>query len=180
MKYEDQEISLKNAIAPGDEGYEWSHTLLSGLNGDVETDALNPKLSSEFNLPSIMSFGAAYQLTSRLRLEGNYVHFGWSHFEKLAMDFDIDDIDQDLVFKYDNAWQVRFGLDFAVVEDELNLMFGFVHDTTPQPLQSVSPLLPDSDRNVDTGMPANEEAAYPVGTYSSIANIFGAGVGYHF
>ncbi len=208
MEYEDQEITMENAIAAGSTGYAWSHALLSGLAGE-STDTLHPKLTSEFNLPSIMSFGASYKFSPRVRLEGNYVLFGWSHFEKLAMDFDIDAIDQDIVFTYEDAWQVRFGLDIVAIEDKLNFMLGYVYDNTPQPLASVSPLLPDSDRNdysiglqyktgpwdftasymavigderttIEDGLPANHDPAYPTGTYGSVANIFGAGVGYHF
>ncbi len=209
MKYEDQEISMENALAAGEEGYDWSHTLLTGLNGGTETDTLNPKLTSELNLPYIMSFGASYAFNDRLRLEGNYVYFGWSHFQRLAMDFDNDALDQDIDFSYDDAWQIRLGADITAIDEKLNIMLGYVHDTTPQPLASVSPLLPDSDRNdysiglqlksgpwdftasymavigterttIENGLPANADPAYPAGTYSSIANIFGAGIGYHF
>ncbi len=209
MKYKEQEISMKNMISSGDPGYSWSHGLLTGLNGDVSTDELKPLLSSELNLPYIMSFGASYKITDRVRFEGNYVFFGWSEFEKLVMDFNVDAIDQEIVFNYDDAWQVRFGLDFAAIPEKLNIMAGFVYDTTPQPLSSVSPLLPDSDRQdysigvqyftgnwdftasymavlgeerttIENGLPANHDPAYPTGTYSSVANIFGAGVGYHF
>ena len=34
--------------------------------------------------------------------------------------------------------------------------------------------------NIENGMPANPDPAYPVGTYKNMANIFGAGVGYRF
>ncbi len=210
MKYDAQEISMTNMIEAGQAGYAWSHSLLSGLNGGVETDELKPKLSSEFNLPSMMSFGASYKVTEKVRLEGNYGLFGWKKKKKLAMDFDIDPLDQDIVFDYEDAWQVRFGLDFIAIEDKLNLMAGYVYDTSPQPLSSVSPLLPDSDRQDyslgaqfkagnwdftasymavigeerttinDDGTPANHDPSYPAGTYKSVANIFGAGIGYHF
>jgi len=209
MKYEDKEITMQNMIDAGEAGYDWSHSLLTGLNGDVPTDELKPKLNSEFNLPSIMSFGASYNIAERFRIESNYVYFGWSHFEKLVMDFDIDAIDQEIVFNYEDAWQVRFGLDFAAIPEKLNVMAGFVYDTSPQPLEAVSPLLPDSDRQdysfglqymtgnwdftasymavigeerttIENGAPANPDPAYPSGSYKSVANIFGAGFGYHF
>jgi len=209
MDYEDQEISMSNLIQPGQPGYSWSHTLLTGLNGGTATDELHPSISSEFSLPSIMGFGAAYQVTERVRAEANYVHFGWSAFQNLALDFDVDALDQEIVFNYEDSWQARAGLDIVAIEDRLKLMLGYVYDNTPQPLSAVSPLLPDSDRNdysiglqlregpweftacwmtviseerttLENGEPANEDSAYPIGTYKSVANIFGAGIGYHF
>jgi long-chain fatty acid transport protein len=203
MNYEDGDATLTNQIDPNDPGYSWSATLLNALGGSEH------KINSELNLPYILSFGAAYQVTPRLRGEVNYVHFGWSTFASLALDSDTDALDQTLHFDYEDAWQIRFGLDYEAIPEKLNIMAGYVHDTTPQPLESVSPLLPDSDRNdyslgvqvfngnwefnaaymivvgtertnIENGEPANPDPAYPVGTYKSMANIFGAGVGYRF
>ena len=104
---------------------------------------------------------------------------------------------------------MRFGVDFAAVPGKLNLMAGYVHDNTPQPLASVSPILPDSDRNdysvgamlvhddwnfnfgymvvvadertnIEDGEPVRNTTDYPFGTYKSLANIFGLSCGYHF
>ena len=33
---------------------------------------------------------------------------------------------------------------------------------------------------IENGAPANPDPAYPSGSYKSVANIFGAGFGYHF
>ena len=203
MKYEDRDATLNNMLAPGDDGYLWSATLLAGLGGSEQT------LSSELNLPYILSLGVAYQLTPRLRGEVNAVHFGWSTFKELALDFTTDALDQTIHFNYEDTWQVRVGLDYAAIPEKLNILAGYVHDQTPQPLAAVSPLLPDSDRNdyslgllyksgpwdfsatymavlgdertnIENGQPANPDPAYPVGTYKSLANIFGAGIGYRF
>lgn len=209
MEYEDQNTTIKNLIPAGAEGYEYGANLLAGLNNGSPTQAIAPLISSELNLPYMMSFGAAWQMSEKMRLEANYVHFNWSTFENLAMDFEIDDLDQEIVFNYEDSWQARVGLDYEAIADKLNLMFGYVHDQTPQPLSSVSPLLPDSDRNdfsgglrlrqgnwefggcymavlsdggttIENGEPTNHNPTYPVGTYKSIAHIFGASVGYHF
>lgn len=203
MVFEDQDATLTNAMSPGDPGYSWSSTLLASLGGEDQV------ISSELNLPYILSLGGAYKFSPRLRGEFNYVRFGWGTFEKLDMDFENDALDQQIHFHYEDSWQIRFGLDYVAIPERLNIMAGYVHDKTPQPAASVSPLLPDSDRNdysiglmlkegnwdftlaymavigtersnIENGQPANEDPAYPVGTYSNIANIFGAGVGYRF
>ncbi len=203
LEFEDQDATLTNMIDAGDPGYSWSSLLLNSIGGGDQT------ISSELNLPYILSLGAAYQVTPRVRVEGNYVHFGWSTFEKLAMDFSTDSLDNEIHFAYEDSWQVRFGLNYEAVPGELNLMAGYVYDTTPQPTASVSPLLPDSDRkdyslgvqyfknswefsacymfvkadersNIENGQPANPDPSYPVGTYKNLANIWGVGVGYHF
>lgn len=199
MEFEDRTATLTNVQAVGET---WAATLLAGLGGSEQL------LSSELNLPSIMSLGAAYQASERLRLEGNYVRFGWSTFEKLALDFDTDALDQDIYFGYEDSWQVRFGGEYWA-SDSVSLMAGYVHDKTPQPLISVSPLLPDSDRNdysfgvrylhgnwdlnasymvvvgtertnVEDGEPLRHTGDYPFGSYKSLANLFGVGLRYNF
>ena len=205
MTYEDQDATLEDATDGGSLS-NFPTNILDAFGGG---DHL---LSADFSLPNFMSAGVAYQFCPRFRAEVNYVWFGWSEFEKLSMEFDNDPesvLNQDIVFDYEDSWQIRFGMDYVFIPDRLNLMAGYVYDTTPQPLESVSPLLPDSDRNdfsfgaqlqqnnwdlifsymlvvgderttIEDGEPANPDPAYPVGSYKSLANIFGLGVTYHF
>lgn len=199
LTFEDQDATLTSVQAPGEP---WAPTLIAGLGGSEQI------VSADLNLPSIMALGLAVQATPKLRLEGNYVRFGWSTFEKLALDFDNDNLDQEIHFNYEDSWQVRFGANLQA-SDAVNLMAGYVHDKTPQPLISVSPLLPDSDRNdysfgiglhhnswdfnlsymivigeertnIVDGDPLRNTTDYPFGTYKSLANLFGVGLRYSF
>jgi long-chain fatty acid transport protein len=199
MEFEDRDATLTNVQAAGET---WAAALLDGLGGSDQT------VSSELNLPSIMSLGVAYDATEKLRVEGNYVRFGWSTFEKLALDFTTDALDQTIHFNYEDSWQVRFGAELKASE-AVSLMAGYVHDKTPQPLVAVSPLLPDSDRNdysfgvrylhgnwdlnasymvvvgtertnVENGEPLRNTGDYPFGSYKSLANLFGVGCRYNF
>ncbi len=208
LDYSDQDAVLANAIAPGQAGYEWSSQLLMGL-GSADGNVLNQDISAKFKLPSITTAGVSYQFSDRFRAEFDYVYFTWSNFDKLGLDFANDALDQDIEFYYDDSWQIRYGMDYVLQPDKIKLMAGYVYDSTPQPLAAVSPLLPDSDRsdisfgaaiksgnydmtlsymvvlgdertNIENGRPANPDPAYPVGTYKSVANIFGIGLGYHF
>ena len=205
MKFEDQDATLEDATAGGPLT-EYPTNLLAVLGGS------DHDISSELNLPNILSVGGAYQFTDRLRGEVNYVWFGWSTFEKLDLAFDNDPespLNQEIHFAYEDAWQVRFGATFDMIPDRFQLMGGYVYDTTPQPIASVSPLLPDSDRNdfsfggellgdrwnvnfaymlvlgdertnIVDGEPANPDPAYPVGTYKTLAHIVGVGATYNF
>jgi long-chain fatty acid transport protein len=203
MGYEDQDAIVENVATPGTDAYTWAATVLAGLGGGDHT------ITSEFNLPSILSLGAAYNFTDNFRLEGNYVYFGWDHFAKLDMAFDNPAMDDVIQFDYENAWQLRFGATYTAIPNKLDLMCGFVIDNTPQPVEAISPLLPDADKkdysigatyktdkldftvsymavigeersNIEDGRPANDDPAYPVGSYQALANIFGFGVGYRF
>lgn len=198
MKFEDQDATLNPLTGTGT----WASTLVAGLGGPDQ------KVGSELNLPYILSFGLGYQLTPALHAEFDYVRFGWSTFESLALDFANDNLDQTIHFNYEDSWQIRVGAEYDVSE-KVSLMGGYVRDTTPQPLSAVSPLLPDSDRNdysfgimyraekfdinasymavigeertnIENGEPVRNTPDYPFGTYSANANIFGMGFTYHF
>jgi long-chain fatty acid transport protein len=198
MKFDDAEGTL-TPVAPGNDPY--GDTLVDNLGQDQT-------LSSDLNLPDILALGVSYRFVENFKAEFNYVRFGWSTFEKLALNFQTDALDQTIHFNYEDSWQIRFGFDFQANE-KWNFMAGYVHDKTPQPLEAVSPLLPDSDRNdyslgalyrtgnwdfnisymvvvgtertnIENGEPVRNSTDYPYGTYKSLANLLGFGVGYNF
>lgn len=195
MKFDDGEAIL-NPVAPGNDP--WGNAVVGGLGGPEQ------KASAELNLPDMLQLGLAYRFTPKFRAEFNYVWFGWSTFESLSLDFQNDALDQTIHFNYDDSWQIRFGLDYALTES-WNLMGGYVHDRTPQPLESVSPILPDTDRNdysfgvlykfktwefnasymyvhneertnIDSaGNPVRGSTTYPIGSYKAHAHLAGIG-----
>jgi long-chain fatty acid transport protein len=198
MKFDDGTATLQDVQTNGT----WAGTVIDGLGGSTQ------KAAAEVNLPYILSLGLAYQFAPSFRAEVNYVRFGWSTFKKLTLDFQNDALDQTIHFDYENSWQIRIGAEYDVSE-KVSLMGGYVRDTTPQPLVSVSPLLPDSDRNdyslgivyhgesfdinasymavigedrtnIENGEPVRNTSDYPFGTYAANANIVGLGFTYHF
>ena len=200
MKYDDGEAKLEN-VASGD-SYAWAAALLQGIGGTTH------KITSELNLPSIMSLAVAYSFTEKIKLEFNAVHFGWSTFQSLNIKSDTSALNQEIHFNYEDSWQYRFGLDMGL-SDHFQGMLGYVYDKTPQPLASVSPILADSNRNdyslglmwhndhwrvtgaymaviadqrtnIENGEAVRNSTSYPVGTYSTVANIFAIGLGYRF
>jgi len=114
--------------------------IIAGLGGDEHTG------STELKLPHILSLAVAYQFTDKLRAEFDAVHFGWSHFDELALDFGNEDLNETIPEAYEDVWQLRFGAAYDINE-KLTVMGGYVRDKSPQPTESVSPLLPDASRD---------------------------------
>jgi long-chain fatty acid transport protein len=199
MKFDDGKATL-TPVAPGADP--WGNALVGGLGGS------NQKAQAEVNLPDMLQLGIAYRFTPKFRGEFNYVRFGWSTFESLTLDFENDALDQTIDFSYDDSWQIRFGFDYSLNE-KWNLMAGYVHDRTPQPLKSVSPILPDTDRNdysfgvlhrykswefnvsymyvhnkertnIENGEPVRSSTTYPIGSYKAHAHLAGIGANFKF
>lgn len=106
-------------------------------------------IDAELDLPHILSLGAACRVQRRLLLEVNAVHFGWSRFETLELRFSPDptgNLFLAMPEHYEDRWQWRVGLDFDWTA-RIKLLAGYTRDRTPQPKQSMSPLLADADRN---------------------------------
>jgi len=208
MKYTDRTATLKNIGTPGTPANAFAGNVLTGLGAPGGATTSEQLLSSELNLPWILSLGAGYHFSSKFRAEVNYVRFGWSEFKALELDFQNNALDQALHFNYEDSWQMRAGIEFAA-SPKWDLMAGFVYDNSPQPLASVSPILPDSDRkdyslgarfktghwdfnasymfvkgdertNIENGQAVRNSETYPIGSYKTVANLFGLAVGYHF
>ena len=208
MKFDEGDATLESTMGTPDaanpfDPANWPATLIDGLGGSQQ------KLSTEVELPYIMSLGARYRFHERFDLEVNYVRFGWGSFQSLDLNFENDNLDQTVHMNYENSWQLRLGAEYMAKRDKIFIMAGYVKDNTPQPLASVSPLLPDSDRNdysvglllkfgnwdvnasymavigedrtnIEGGEPVRNTTDYPFGTYTANANLFGLGVAYHF
>ena len=107
------------------------------------------ELSTKLGLPHMLSLGASYQVHPRARVEVNAVHWSWSNFEELALTFSPDvtgQLSSTIPEKYEDVWQWRVGTELDLGRNWAGLL-GYVRDKSPQPKASMSPLLPDADRN---------------------------------
>ncbi len=104
------------------------------------------KVATGLEYPSILAAGLYYKLTESLGAEVSYAYFGWDVFDELVLDFDDDRLNQTIPENYENSSQLRVGVHYEAT-DRLSLRGGFIWDETPQPIESVSPLLPDDTRN---------------------------------
>lgn len=107
--------------------------------------ALPIKTSIEF--PDMASLGFAYQFSRNVLVETDVNWTGWSSFDFLVIDFtQNDDFDQTVREDYDDVYNYRIGLRWDTSPSS-QWRFGYVYDETPQPEESVGPLLPDANRN---------------------------------
>jgi long-chain fatty acid transport protein len=201
IEFEDRDATLTN-VAPEALQPTIDQTI-AALGGEDQL------VSTLLKIPAFFSFGIAYQIHQNARLEFDAVRFNWSHFNQITLDFESPtNPDQTIEEEYKDIWQLRFGLDVDV-SPSVKAMFGYIHDNTPQPTESISPLLPDADRedfscglqwhsekwrltvsymavlfhersNVEEGRVIRFEETQPAGTYDALAHIFGLGVGRSF
>jgi long-chain fatty acid transport protein len=101
---------------------------------------------TELELPSQLVVGLAYQATPRVKLLFDFQRTGWESFGTSPIDFGGAGGDTVLILDYQNAHTFRFGTDFAAT-DALDLRFGFIFNTAAERAASVSPLLPEAERN---------------------------------
>ena len=73
--------------------------------------------------------------------------YQWRTFDRLPLTFvDRADLSETIVEDYSNSFQYRIGVE-RVLNDTFALRGGYFFDETPAPPASLSPLLPDANRN---------------------------------
>lgn len=102
--------------------------------------------STEITYPSFISVGVHYLFTEKLGVEFDYMWYKWEVFDELELKFDKSELNTTVRENYSNSSQVRVGVHYSLTE-ALEVRGGYIYDQTPQPKASMSPLLPDNDRN---------------------------------
>jgi len=117
--------------------------------GDGEAE----NMKADFNFPSFLTVGVAYQLTDDLLAEVDFNYFGWSVFEKIeatGLAEPTNQLDNIVIEEnYDDSLAFRVGLEWWTT-DTMALRCGYLFETTPMPTASISPMLPDANRNAGT------------------------------
>ena len=103
-------------------------------------------LETSLTFPSIFSGGLSYK-TDNWTFSGEADWFHWSTFDQLVLVFPTrSDLNRAIVEGYTNSWQFRFGMERRFGR-AWAARGGYYYDKSPAPSASVSPLLPDSNRN---------------------------------
>jgi long-chain fatty acid transport protein len=139
--------------APMDIDFKGDVTITPISTGNPQLDAqiklgLPPSqpVTTTINFPSISNIGIATTAIPNWDLEFDLVHTTWSRFKQLKVNFLTTPL---FGFTRDQNWDdsnsYRFGAN-RTINPTWDVRFGLVYDRTPQPIENVSPLLPDSDR----------------------------------
>jgi long-chain fatty acid transport protein len=103
-------------------------------------------INTIFPFPAIAAIGVAFSPNDRWDMEFDITHMTWSRFDELRVNFETTPA---AGFTRPQHWNdasaYRFGVNHNATEN-FDVRFGLVYDENPQPVEAVSPLLPDSDR----------------------------------
>jgi long-chain fatty acid transport protein len=133
-----------------------------GLPGGTPIDALltgqfsgtgalvDQGLATSLTLPSQLVVGVAIRPIEQLKLLADYQFTGWESFDLARIDFSSENgRDSDLVLDYQDTHTWLFGAEYAVAP-VLDLRAGFRFNTAAERDASVSPFLPEAERNYYT------------------------------
>lgn len=158
-------------------------------------------IETSIEFPDMASLGIAYRISPKFLVEGDFNWTGWSSFDTTEITFTDDpQFSTTIVSEWDDVMNYRFGLLWDV-RGPSEWRFGAYFDETPQPEQSVGPLLPDADRrglSVGYGRPINNKTHFDMalmwvhfaertttnnldgfyGTYQSEVWLVGASIGF--
>lgn len=121
--------------------------------GNAQLDALvaqtfprDDKITATVPFPAVIAVGVAFSPNDRWDIEFDITHMTWSAFESLDVDFEQQTARS---FSREQNWDdsscYRLGANVKASEN-WEVRLGGLYDQNPQPVEAVSPLLPDSDR----------------------------------
>jgi long-chain fatty acid transport protein len=199
-------------------GFNWRGGFTIDYDGDLDLDMSNVPIAlpengtvtAPFSFPHVLGIGAAFNLSDQVILTADVHYVLWSAFDVIEVEADVPGLPIALDFppireNFKNSFLIRAGMQYQMNEN-FALRGGFLYDQTPQPVESMDTMLPDSDRwaltagfGYNVGKFAIDVAyqfepfkdrtspnrdIYPFdlgeGTYSSTAHLFGVSFRYVF
>jgi len=117
------------------------------LAGQFTTTLAPQKVSTQIRHPAQVQVGFAYSGFERTTLSAEYSYVGWKSFNQLPVDFQGDAPDRLLIEEYNNTSGIRLGADYRLLSG-VALRAGFSATAAAAPPQTVTPLLPEQDREL--------------------------------
>lgn len=123
------------------------------LTGNAQLDAIiasqlppDQNISTTLPFPAVAAFGVAFSPNPTWDIEFDVTHMTWSRFKELTVAFKTTPQNGfTRVQNWDDSSAFRLGVNHNATEN-WDVRLGAVYDNNPQPVEAVSPLLPDSDR----------------------------------
>lgn len=103
-------------------------------------------IDTSIELPAQFVFGVALTPNPGLKVVGDYQWTGWKSFDALNIDFAGTAPENNLILNYQNASTFRAGVQYEA-SARWTLRTGYTFNTSALPDFSVSPLLPEAERN---------------------------------
>jgi long-chain fatty acid transport protein len=104
-------------------------------------------VATKIKMPAIAGAGLGVGVTPDFFVEVDAGWTGWKRFDSVPITFTNGDLPNSVrVERWKDAYNYRLGLRYTV-NPVWQLRLGYVYDETPQPEQTVTPLLPDNRRN---------------------------------
>jgi len=108
-------------------------------------------LIPSFNFPHIFGVGVAFNLTQSLIMSVDVHYLLWSTYDEFTVEVDVPGFENKHVEEnWTDSFVFRGGLEYKLNE-RFALRAGFLYDQTPQPLETMDPILPDANRWAITG-----------------------------
>jgi long-chain fatty acid transport protein len=105
--------------------------------------------TTEITYPDMWAVGLAWS-NEKWTLSGQWSTMGWSVYDELNLVFlGYPEFNETLVENYEDADHYHAGLEFRATR-HWRFQLGYEYDETPQPIESMTPLLGDADREVYT------------------------------
>lgn len=160
-------------------------TVLPPFNGGTPIDAivagqfttggaLVPQgITTKITHPAQVQTGIAYSGYRNWLLEADYQWTGWKRFDVLPVTFTgpaHDAASRTLIESYNNTSSIRLGVEYTIPTEGWKLRAGFMGSAGAAPPETVTPLLPEMDReyyNVGAGIPLGKFGADV--TYSHVS-----------
>ena len=147
-------------------GFNWRGGFDLNLEGDLAVDNSNipavfqpfvpteADVATTMSIPHVLGFGVAFNLTESLIFTADLHYILWSCFEEFALEVDYPDPVPDDTETFEENWKdsyvIRGGFQY-MVNEKFALRAGFLYDKTPQPVETMDPILPDANRWAITG-----------------------------